>query len=121
MRVKNELEKCFDSVKSKNEDLRLELENKDKVLNECMNENVALKLSIDDKLKHCDHKHENRQFRNKHAHTTCYSYGRKRNISYFCSFKKNISFIKKVWVPKGSHVLTNHKGPIKVWVPKSLT
>ena len=42
-----------------------------------MNENVALKLSIDDKLKHNDHKHENRHFRKKHAYTTCYRSGRK--------------------------------------------
>ena len=53
------------------------LENKNKALNECMNENIALKLSIDDKLKHYDYKHENRHCRKKHAHTTCYSCGRK--------------------------------------------
>ena len=79
-----------------------------------MNENTALKLSIDDKLKHCDHKHENTQFRKKHAHTTYYNCGRKRRISYYCSFRKNVSSIKKVWVPKRSHVLTNHQRPIKV-------
>ena len=42
-----------------------------------MNENVTLKLSINDKLKHNDNKHKNRQFRKKHAYTTCYKYGRK--------------------------------------------
>ena len=35
---KIELEKCFDDLKSKNKALRLELENKCKALNECMNE-----------------------------------------------------------------------------------
>ena len=49
---KIELKKCFDSVKYENEALRLELENKDKALNECMNENVTLKSSMNEKLKH---------------------------------------------------------------------
>ena len=71
------MEKCFDDLKSENEALRLELENKNKALNEFMNENTALKLSIDDKLKHYDHRHENKQFKKKHAHTTCYSCGRR--------------------------------------------
>ena len=48
-----------------------------------MNENAVLKLSIDDKLKH---KHENRQFRKKHAYTTCYFYGRKEHIAFYYSF-----------------------------------
>ena len=43
----------------------------------CMNEYSALKLSIDAKLKHNDHKHDNRHLRKKHTHTTCYYYGRK--------------------------------------------
>ena len=34
------------------ETLRLELENKDKALNECMNENATLKLSNNKQLKH---------------------------------------------------------------------
>ena len=38
---KNELEKCFDDLKSENKALRLELENKCKALNEFMNENAA--------------------------------------------------------------------------------
>ena len=33
---KNELEKCFDDLKFENEALKLELENKNKALNECM-------------------------------------------------------------------------------------
>ena len=62
-----------------NEVLKLELESKSKTLNKCMNENVALKLSIDEKLKHCNHdclKHDNRH-RKKYAHITCYNCGRK--------------------------------------------
>ena len=78
-------------------------------------------LSLNDKLKHTDHKHDNRNFRKKHAHTACYCCGRKRHITFYCSFKKNVFSIKKVWVLKGSHMLTNHQGPIKVWVPKSST
>ena len=76
-----------------------------------MNENVALKLPVNEKVKHCEHnysKHENGQFRKKHEQTTCDNCGRKRHISYYCSFRKNVSSIKRVWIPKGSHVLTNH-------------
>ena len=43
---KNELEKYFDNLKSENEALRLELEKKCKALNESLNENTALKVSI---------------------------------------------------------------------------
>ena len=57
-----------------------------------MNENVALKLSIDEKLNHCDLKHENKEFRKKHAYTTYYSCGRIGHISYYCSFKKECFF-----------------------------
>ena len=67
------------------ETLKLELENKEKALNKCMNENATLKLSIDEKLKHCNHdclKHDNRQYRKKYAYITCYNYGRK-NALYF--------------------------------------
>ena len=107
------------------ETLKLELENKEKALNKCMNENATLKLSIDEKLKHCNHdclKHDNRQYRKKHAPITCYNCGRKGHISHYCSFNKKISStIKRIWVSKGSHVMTNHQGPIKVWVPKSST
>ena len=56
------------------ETLRLELENKDKALNECMIENATLKLSNNKQLKHCSHdcsKHDNRQYRKKHAQITC--------------------------------------------------
>ena len=45
-----------------------------------------------------------------------------KDISHYCSFNKKISStIKKIWVSKGSHVLTNHQGLIKVWVPKFST
>ena len=41
---KNELEKCFNNLKSENEALRLELEEKSKALGNCLNENAALKI-----------------------------------------------------------------------------
>ena len=125
MLFRSKLQIDFDNEKSINVVLKLELESKSKTLNKCMNENATLKLSIDEKLKHCNHnclKHDNRQYRKKHAPITCYNCGRKEHISYYCSFNKKIfSTIKRVWVPKGSHVLTNHQEPIKVWVPKSAT
>ena len=40
---KDELEKYFDDLKTKNEALRLELEEKNKALENCLNENVTLK------------------------------------------------------------------------------
>ena len=40
---KNELEKCFDDLKTENETLRLEMEEKSKALENCLNENVTLK------------------------------------------------------------------------------
>ena len=43
---KNELGKCFDNLKSKNKALTLELENKCEVLDESLNENTALKVSM---------------------------------------------------------------------------
>ena len=106
-------------MKFENEALRLELEDKCKVLNESLNENAALKVSMNEKLEHDNHKHDNRHSRKKHVHTTFYSCSRKWHITFYCYFKKNISLFKKVWVPKDSYVLTNHQGPIKVWVPKS--
>ena len=41
---KNELEKYLDVMKSENEVLKLELEEKCKALNNCLNENAALKV-----------------------------------------------------------------------------
>ena len=90
-------------------------------LNGSLNENVALKVSMNEKLKHDDHKHGNKHFRKKYVHTTCYSCGRKRHIAFYCNVKNNVSFLKRNWVPKGFHVLINNQGPIKVWVPKSST
>ena len=86
-----------------------------------MNENVALKISINKKEKHTNHMHANRPPRKKHAHVTCYEYDRKNHIAFYCYFNAKHYFFKKIWVPKGSHVLTNTQGPIKVWVPKSST
>ena len=118
---KNELETCFTDLKSENEALRLELEEKHKALEKNLNENATLKLTIDEKRKHTYHKHANRPPRKKHAHITCYECGRKGHIAFYCSFKVKCSSFKKIWVPKGSHVLTNTQGPIKVWVPKPST
>ena len=84
----------MNNARTEIETLKLELDNKDKALNECMNENATLKLSIDKKLKHCNHdwlKHDNRQYKKKHAHITCYNYGRKEHISHYCSFNRNVS------------------------------
>ena len=118
---KNEFDKCFVYLKSENETLRLELEEKHKALKKSLNENVALKLNINKKEKHTNHMHANRPPRKKHAHITCYKCGRKSHISFHCFLKDKCSSFKKIWVPKGSHVLTNTQGPIKVWVPKSST
>ena len=118
---KNELEKYLDVMKSKNKALKLELEEKCKTLDNCLNENVALKLSTNKKEKYTNHMHANRHFRKKSAYTTCYECGRKCHIAFHCSLKDKCSSFKKIWVPKSSHVLTNTQGPIKVWVPKSST
>ena len=116
---KNELEKCFDNLKSENEAFRLELEEKSKALGNCLNENAALKISKNRNEKHVNHMHANRSPRKKHAHISCYECGRKGHIAFYCSFNVKHPFVKKIWVPKGSHILTNSQGPIKIWVPKS--
>ena len=86
-----------------------------------MSENVALKLSMNDKLKHNDHKHDNRHFKKNMHILLAIVVVEKGHIIFYYSFKKNVYSIKKVWVPKGSHMLTNHQGPVKLWVPKSST
>ena len=83
--------------------------------------NVALKLTINEKKKHTNHMHVNRPPRKKHAHITCYECGRKGHNAFHYSLKAKSSSFKKILVSKGSHVLTNTQGPIKVWVPKSST
>ena len=118
---KNELEKCFAMLKSENEVLKLEIEEKHKALEKNSNENAALKLTINEMKMHTRHKHANRPPRKKHAHITCYECGQKGHIAFYCSLKVKNSSFKKIWVPKGSHILTNSQGPIKVWVPKSST
>ena len=84
---KNELEKCFDNLKSENEALRLELEKKSKALKNCLNENTTLKISKNRGDKHVNHMHANRSPRKKHAHISCYECGRKGHIS-LCSLNK---------------------------------
>ena len=104
---KNKLEKCFDNLKSENEVLRLELEEKSKVLGNCLKENAALKISKNRNEKHVNHMHANRSHRKKHEHISCYECGRKCHIAFYCSFNVKHPFVKKIWVPKGSHILTN--------------
>ena len=65
---KNELDKCFNNLKSENETFILELEKKRKALENCLNENTALKISINEKEKHTNHMHANRPLRKKHTH-----------------------------------------------------
>ena len=76
---------------------------------------------INEMKMHTRHKHANRPPRKKHAHVTCYECGQKGHIAFYCSLKVKNSSFKKIWVPKGSHIVTNSQGPIKVWVPKSST
>ena len=79
---KDKFEKCFVNLKSENETLRLELEEKHKALEKSLNENDALKLTINEKEKHTNHMHANRPPRKKHAHITCYECGRKSHIAF---------------------------------------
>ena len=72
-------------MKSENEALRLELEEKYKALEKSLDENAALKLTINEKKKHTYHKHANRPPRKKHAHITFYECGRKGHIAFHCS------------------------------------
>ncbi|XVF04301.1 hypothetical protein REPUB_Repub05bG0070600 [Reevesia pubescens] len=48
----------------------------------------------------------------------CYCCGKKGYLSYNYYHNDRVPKTSMVWVPKGSHVLTNPQGPIKVWVPK---
>ena len=116
---KKNLQIDLENEKSKNEALNLELENKNKELTKWMNENSALKLSLKEIPVHSSHIHSqgrNNYYKRRNANVSCYKCGRIGHISYFC-----YTTVKKVWVPKGSHLLTNHQGPIKVWVPKTST
>ena len=60
---KNELDKCFNNLKSENGVLRLELEEKSKALGNYLNENTALKISKNRIEKHINHMHANRYLR----------------------------------------------------------
>ena len=105
---KNEFEKYLDVMKFENEALKLELEEKCKALDNCLNENATLKVFTINKEKHTNHVHTNRHFRKKHAHTTCYECGRKDHIAFYCFYKEKHSPLKKIWVPKGFDILTNN-------------
>ena len=110
---RNNLEKSYKNAKSEIEALSLELENKDKALFICVNENSILKLSIHEKTMQCSNessKIDNKQNR-KHENVACYKCGVKGHMPYKCSYIKHDSLLfKRIWVPKGSHVLSNHKG-----------
>ena len=116
---RNDLEDAYKNAKSEIEALRLELENKDKTLLVFMNENFVLKFSINEKTMQCSNKYskfENRQNR-KHKNVACYKCGVKGHMPYKCYYiKHDSSLFKKIWIPKDSHILSNHKGPIKVCV-----
>ena len=83
-------------MKSENEAIKLELEEKCKALDNCLNENAVLKVFINKKEKHTNHMHANRHSRKKHAYTTCYECGRKGHIAFYCSYKKKHSPFKKI-------------------------
>ena len=89
---------------------------------DCLNENVVLKMSTDEKQKQCSIKSsriDNRQNK-KHKNVACYKYGVKGHMLYnYVYIKHDSSLFKRIWVPKDSYVLSNHKGPIKVWIPIS--
>ena len=69
-------------MKYENEVFKLKLEEKCKALDNCLNENVALKVSIYKKEKHTNHMHANRPPRKKHAHVTCYECGSKATLLF---------------------------------------
>ena len=115
---RNDLENAYNNAKSEIEALKLELKNKDKTLLVCVNENSVLKLSIDEKTMQCSKKHsknDNRQNK-KHENVSYYKCGVKSHMPYKCYIKHDSSLFKRIWISKGSHILSNHKGPIKVWV-----
>ena len=83
-------------MKSENEALGLKLEEKHKALEKNLDENAALKLTINEKKKHTYHKHANRPPKKNHAHITCYECGRKYHIAFYCSLKVKCSSFKKI-------------------------
>ena len=77
--IKKNLKINLDNEKSKNGVLNLELDNKNKDLIECINENNALKLSLREIPMHGSHgyfKNKNNHYRKKNANITCYNCGR---------------------------------------------
>ena len=94
---RNDLEDAYNNAKSKIKGIRLELENKDKILLISMNENFALKLSINEKIMQCSNEHsksENRQYR-KHENVACYKCGMKGHMPYKCYYIKHDSSLFK--------------------------
>ena len=95
MNNKNELEKCFDNLKSENKALRLKLEEKNKALRNCLNENTALKISKNRSEKHVNHMNANRSLRKKHAHISYYECGRKVTLLITVLLTLNILPLRK--------------------------
>lgn len=50
----------------------------------------------------------------------CFYCARKGHTASTCYFRNPSSRInvKQIWVPKGTYVMTNNKGPNQIWVPK---
>ena len=115
IRNKNDLEDAYKNAKFEIEALRLELENKDKALLVSMNENSALKLSINEKTMQSFNEHskyENRQYR-RHENVACYKCGMEGHMPYkYCYIKHDFSLFKRI--SKSFHVLSNHRRPIKI-------
>ena len=48
----------------------------------------------------------------KHENVACFKYGVNGHMLYKCCYiKHDSSLFKRIWVPKGSHILSNHKEP----------
>ena len=93
------MEETYENAKSKIKALRLELENKDKALLVCVNENSTLKMSIDEKYMQCfneSSKTDNMQYR-KHENVACYKCGVKGHMPYKCCYiEHDSSLFKKI-------------------------
>ena len=96
---RNDVEEAYKDAKSEIDAIRLELENKDKALLVFMNENSALKLSINEKTMKCSNEHskmDNRQNR-KHENVAWYKCSVKGHMPYkYCYIKHDSSLFKRI-------------------------